>query len=232
MRPASTGIDTGATYYRAGLLIEIGGSTTYRWCSVPFPVTATFAVGGALLFTQRPFRVGDIVQDDAGTGAAEIAFEDQSDVIKAIAFLESFAKRPVKLWEVHFDENRLPIGEPQLLLYGRTNGIRVMQGGTIAAIPVLPGSPAFKTVGPRRRYTVSCGWTFKHATTCGYSGPATECNRTYTRCTELLNTVRFGGFRHAPTPGTVVTWGGGRSVIQLRNYTFPVAGIPWNGGGE
>lgn len=55
---------------------------------------------------------------------------------------------------------------------------------------------------PTRRMVPSCPWKFKQemringvmTAACGYSGGATECNKTLTRCTELGNQRRFGGF--------------------------------------
>jgi len=39
---------------------------------------------------------------------------------------------------------------------------------------------------------------FKDPNTCGYIGAETECNRTKTRCKELANFSRFGGFPSVP----------------------------------
>ena len=39
-----------------------------------------------------------------------------------------------------------------------------------------------------------CNWEFK-SPACGYSGPATYCNRTFENCMQLQNTRRFGGFK-------------------------------------
>jgi phage-related protein len=36
---------------------------------------------------------------------------------------------------------------------------------------------------------------------CGYTGAETSCNRTFTRCQELLNTAKFGGFPGVGTGG-------------------------------
>ncbi len=47
---------------------------------------------------------------------------------------------------------------------------------------------------PLHRYLKnSCRFDFKGAL-CGYSGSETDCNRTYARCKELGNQIRFGGF--------------------------------------
>lgn len=47
---------------------------------------------------------------------------------------------------------------------------------------------------PQNRYLKNhCRFEFKDAR-CGYSGSATECNRTFANCKILLNQTRFGGF--------------------------------------
>jgi lambda family phage minor tail protein L len=42
-----------------------------------------------------------------------------------------------------------------------------------------------------------CSWKFK-GTECAYAGAETECNKTKTRCKELSNYQRFGGFPSIP----------------------------------
>jgi len=52
---------------------------------------------------------------------------------------------------------------------------------------------------PTRKYSRNyCCWKFK-SDECGYSGGETECNKTLTRCRELGNQQRFGGFPSIPT---------------------------------
>ena len=46
---------------------------------------------------------------------------------------------------------------------------------------------------PQRRLIPSCQWRFKGAE-CQYAGGETTCNKTLTRCRELSNTARYGGF--------------------------------------
>ena len=48
---------------------------------------------------------------------------------------------------------------------------------------------------PLHRYIGNhCRFTFK-SLECGYEGSGTECNRTYSECEALGNTIRFGGFK-------------------------------------
>jgi len=55
---------------------------------------------------------------------------------------------------------------------------------------------------PKQRYLKDhCRYKEFKGTECGYSGGETECNRTLTRCKELSNGARFGGFPGIPTGG-------------------------------
>lgn len=48
---------------------------------------------------------------------------------------------------------------------------------------------------PRGRFLKNhCRYKVFKGSHCGYAGEETECNRTYTRCNELGNGPRFGGF--------------------------------------
>jgi hypothetical protein len=49
------------------------------------------------------------------------------------------------------------------------------------------------------KYSASCRWKEFKGTECGYSGSQTWCDRSYTRCSALANTVNFGGFRWLPS---------------------------------
>lgn len=52
----------------------------------------------------------------------------------------------------------------------------------------------FRARAPQiRMFPNSCRFKFK-SPLCGYTGPETECNKTLSRCRQLLNSKRFGGF--------------------------------------
>ncbi len=54
---------------------------------------------------------------------------------------------------------------------------------------------------PARLFDVTCPWPFAGAE-CGYSGSATDCDHSWSNCSLLSNTDRFGGFRFMPATGT------------------------------
>lgn len=59
---------------------------------------------------------------------------------------------------------------------------------------VLSSRNIYDTRFPRNRMRRNvCRFRFK-STECGYAGAETSCNRTFSRCLELANTERYGGF--------------------------------------
>lgn len=59
----------------------------------------------------------------------------------------------------------------------------------------MGASNPFMQEYPRRKmYANFCGFKFK-GSQCGYTGAETVCDKTLTRCRELNNSVRFGGFK-------------------------------------
>ncbi len=59
-----------------------------------------------------------------------------------------------------------------------------------------------------RMQSSSCSWPVFKGTECGYSGVATNCDRSYARCSALGNTANFGGERWLPSiEGANIWWG-------------------------
>jgi len=54
-------------------------------------------------------------------------------------------------------------------------------------------NPLLRRFPPDRYIADYCRWEFKSAE-CGYTGPATTCNKTLENCRRLGNSKRFGGF--------------------------------------
>ncbi len=54
----------------------------------------------------------------------------------------------------------------------------------------------------------SCRWKIFGGTECTYAGAETWCDRSYTRCTALGNTIHFGGFRWLPSIEDKEVWWG------------------------
>jgi hypothetical protein len=58
------------------------------------------------------------------------------------------------------------------------------------------------------KHSSSCRWKVFRGVECQYAGDAVVCDRSYTRCDELTNTERFGGFRFLPELENKTIWWG------------------------
>lgn len=67
----------------------------------------------------------------------------------------------------------------------------------------LGGVNAYNKTVHNRMLRNGCRFRFK-SVQCGYTGSATECNKTYSRCQELNNQTRFGGFPLIGNKGVIV----------------------------
>jgi phage-related protein len=78
--------------------------------------------------------------------------------------------------------------------YGRNTSFNI---GLEFSITVKTWFDMHQAKAPGREQVHLCRFRGKNGfkgTNCGYSGPETSCNYTYTRCNQLGNVVRFGGF--------------------------------------
>ena len=63
------------------------------------------------------------------------------------------------------------------------------------------------------KHSALCRWKVFKGTECAYAGGQTWCDRTYARCSALVNTDNFGGFRFLPSiVDSEVWWGRTRAI--------------------
>ena len=92
--------------------------------------------------------------------------------------------------------NAIIAGLDRELLVGKCNGVSLDLQDAKFNIEIDLGG--YDKACPRMTYGVACQWTrFKDAR-CGYTGSETTCDRTLTRCKELGNVERYGGFVSLP----------------------------------
>jgi len=72
-------------------------------------------------------------------------------------------------------------------------------------------------------HSSSCRWKKFKGTECQYAGNETQCDRSYTRCSALANTIHFGGFRWLPDlENREIKWGpdsGGSNSVAVKLTT-------------
>ena len=127
--------------------------------------------------------ISDIGQDFAGLIA------EYGDVM---------TNTPCKIEQVIFDgDTTTLISEPILLFEGMINKLQMSQ--TYCAFSVERALYSYTTVSPNMTYDVNWQFTFKDGR-CQYSGSETKCNKTLSRCQELGNVTRFGGYPSITVP--------------------------------
>lgn len=71
----------------------------------------------------------------------------------------------------------------------------------VAALTAVQLLGSIDHEAPSRKFVTFCPWKFK-SDQCGYSGPESDCNKSWARCKQLANTNAYGGFRFVPHGGT------------------------------
>jgi hypothetical protein len=194
-------------------------STFYRYTNAVKDLTYNGSAGAdrpavGAVFIRLPFTHGVLVEEPQGGGSVEFEFDDQEDVIKALALTYDMLDWKVRLWQVGLDA-ALVITWIDLKIAGRAEGTEwdLDANRDIAMVSVSKDYVDTQILGPKEDYGPNCRFRFKSAR-CGYSGAFTTCNRTRTQCLERGNQIRFGGFRHSPNPEERIWWGDETTRIQ------------------
>lgn len=92
------------------------------------------------------------------------------------------------------------------------------ENGRIFTVSATDIAGALNEFCPQRVVDRACGWDFK-GTDCGYSGAETQCDKSWTRCTELVNIDRFGGVVVQPQGVNIKDNASGTFGVGRRNFT-------------
>lgn len=186
-----------------------GGGPEYHWTNAP----ASLSWDGET-WTQRPFRLSELVSDLSGAQAVDLDFLNVDQVITALVLGEGIRDRTVRLYEAWLDvDDTSTVLDAYVTLSGRAGRMEISEevpdgAAARATLTVIPNSDLGATSGPRESFSLNCRYRDFKGPRCKYSGPETTCDRTFAQCTAYANTINFGGFRHAPTPGSKFLWGG------------------------
>ena len=92
------------------------------------------------------------------------------------------------------------VGSPISLFKGKINKVQLAQN--YFAFTVERELYSYSTVSPNKTYDINCQYEFK-CTKCAYTGSETKCDKTLTRCQELVNVENFGGYPSIILPVSV-----------------------------
>jgi len=146
---------------------------------------------GGNVYQAFPFDLGDVNEDTKGT-LPSFAIRVSNVTRALIPYLETtdgFKNGVVTLRVVH--SAHLDLTTPELEETFDVLGVSVDEQWV--TINVGAENP-MRMRSPRDRYLKDhCRFKFK-STLCGYGGSAADCNKTFTRCRQLGNWTRYGGF--------------------------------------
>jgi lambda family phage minor tail protein L len=146
-----------------------------------------------------PFEIGELNEDGKGEVPQwEIKLDNKQRVIEK--YLQDYDQY-LKTYGIEGNEikcschvvNTKDLANPETV---KTVYFELSQPTTTPenATFILTADSPFNIVAPKRKFIKTfCYWKFK-GVECGYNGVQTECDKTLTRCKQLGNSTRFGGF--------------------------------------
>jgi hypothetical protein len=192
-------------------LLELQLTTTYRFTDGDVPIYE-----GGYLFSPRAFSFDNFAGSSSlAVEKIEITIDDTDQAISALLLGEDVRNKIAKLYlgviarthvigtewdiETEWAEGNVWAGD-----YEHSNVVaqEMFQG-------FIGGWELYDDAGARlsltnelvlwnkktlRTQSTSCPWAFK-GTECAYAGSEIWCDQSYDRCTALVNSANFGGFR-------------------------------------
>jgi hypothetical protein len=177
-------------------------STDYRYTDCDVPI----AVGGNL-YDPRGFRAESVTYSlNKIVDQIQLSIDNLDDTFTSPFVGGTPQGSTVILDGVVLGSDYQPLGSTSITLFEGT----IDQWGLSVDKLEITVSSLFSQWKQKTqaRQSASCRWKKFKGTECGYSGAATWCDRTYTRCQALGNTANFGGERFLPSIVDRVVWWG------------------------
>ena len=148
-----------------------------------------------------PLEHGDISKDDNSSVAKlEITVSNIglgiSSIIGNRGDVIGNAPATLTMVLLNVNTNAIIQDSETVLWYGKCNNLRITNEEAKMDIETPLGGYEYNC--PVQKYKASCNVRKFKDCRCGYTGNATTCDRTYTRCKELGNEARFQGFISLP----------------------------------
>lgn len=149
-----------------------------------------------------PIHHDEISENSEGSiNSVRLTLGNASRLIQSYLELYDLRNKKVRIRLVWNDDLSDPDNKVDFLFYIDSYSAAV----EAAEFVLLPKVDVLSLQLPKRIYARNyCQWRFK-GTQCGYAGSQTTCNRTFQRCRELANQVRFGGFPSIPSRNVYVS---------------------------
>ena len=192
--------DTAKTFWFIDLEFD---SDTYRYSDCDIPLYS-----GGNKYEPNGFQISNLrISADLSVDRARIDIQNVDLVQSGILLNETVANRSVEIYFGCLNSSNAIIAL-ESIFSGR---ITAWGGMTTRNCPLTIGNYfTFWHKKSLRLAQATCPWAFASSEDpeCGYSGSETACNKTWKRCSELANTLSFGGFRWLPALREKKIWWG------------------------
>lgn len=219
---------TNETYQSSGFILRIGGSDRKILYRTSQAAASTYQQGNTALNQNQWYHVAIVHDSTAGTVTFYLdgSPDGSGSITDAVAatinfFISTGQSLYGKMDNFLFFDRVLTADEVADLADYQNGGyvgpgaISQFEGGLDAwtidgrQLKVAAKSEMARwTQQPLSYHSISCRWKEFKGDECAYAGGESWCDRTYTRCEALGNTVNFGGFRWLPSIMDVEIWWG------------------------
>lgn len=180
-------------------------TTTYYYTDCDIPINyatdgtnVNYYVCRSFTFNNVSYSNNDIVD------SCSIRVDNIDSVLTSIFADNIIVEEQAVLSMIVFDDNNAVIGSQQIF-NGLINDFSLDE--TELKMTVTSIFAKWDQTSSSK-HTALCRWKKFKGIECKYAGTETVCDRTYTRCTTLINTDNFGGFRWLPAIENVAIWWG------------------------
>jgi hypothetical protein len=185
------------------LTFEVDG-TSYYYTDCPYKVYSD-AAGSSQMYEPRGFKFESINYSNNNiVDNVSIEIDNIDSALTSIFLDNVIIEEPAAIYLVIFDDDKT-ILNTQVLFNGILNDFILDESKVSTNIT----SEFTKwDQNSNVKHSSLCRWKEFKGAECLYAGGQTACDRTYSRCIELSNTVNFGGFRWLPGIEDIQIWWG------------------------
>jgi len=199
MRTLETNFETEINEYDQHLviLVDMALTSTYRYCNSDIDI-----IYGGNKYTSRKMSVDPSIYNiNMQIDKATIVFDNSDFLFTLLLESEEVRGKTVNIRVASLNDTGQVVAQ-EIIFLGVIDSANF--NNSEATFTVFNLLVYWNRMVPRRKTNPNCQWEFKStansfAVNCSYSGAETWCDKTYSRCSTLNNTINYGGFRWVST---------------------------------
>lgn len=182
------------------VFLDIGTGYHYTDCDVPIFYDSNMYVPKSFEIESINYSMGTIVD------SCQISLDDIDQDLQSDFLGGDPQGSNVVIMQIVIDDDNSIVGATHYTLFnGEIGEWNYEEARVNIVLTNMFSRWSNKTMS---KHSSSCRWKQFKGTECTYSGSETWCDRSYSRCSALGNTINFGGFRWLPSiEGLDIWWG-------------------------